>query len=63
MAQGPIYLGQDDCMITSPDGTEQAVVKKESLQDWLAQGWTWAAVGGEATPLPTDLNAVQGIED
>ena len=63
MTQGPVYLGQDDCLITSPDGTEQSVIKKESLQVWLAQGWKWAAVGGEATPMATDANTVQGIED
>lgn len=63
MAQGPVYLGQDDCLITSPDGTEQAVVKHESLNVWTSQGWTVAAIGGEATPNPADADVVQGIED
>lgn len=45
-------LGPDECIITSPDGTEQAVVRFESVNAWVAKGWTRWARGVPVNPKP-----------
>lgn len=43
-------LAPDECIITSPDGTQQAVVFFESVSGWVAKGWTRYARGVPVNP-------------
>lgn len=45
-------LSPDECIITSPDGTQQAVVLFESIPGWVAKGWTRYARGIVTNPKP-----------
>ena len=53
MADSDIYrLATNECLITNPTGTAQAVVLEESLDVWLAKGWTKWARGVATNPKP-----------
>lgn len=52
-------LSADECLITNPTGTQQAVVLYESLKGWEALGWTRYARGVCCNPKPGLTSSVK----